>query len=183
MRRHSCGSRVLDGTVGNTAVRSTVYARHDPVQLDPAGIYEYQDQGRLRFRYALLPHAGDWRTAGTVQEAASLNRQPSVILESAHPGTLGPLASFAWAEPRSIALWVMKRAEEGGTDVILRAHETRGRATRAVLRLPLLDRSVPVTFGAHEIKTLRIPIDPGAPAEETDLLERPLGGPVPRPDQ
>ena len=32
------------------------------------------DIGEHRFRYALFPHAGDWRAAGTVRRAASFNR-------------------------------------------------------------------------------------------------------------
>ena len=57
---------VLDGSVGITAARSPVYAWHMPMTLQPEGLYAYQDQGQQRFTYALLPHAGDWRNAGTV---------------------------------------------------------------------------------------------------------------------
>ncbi|WP_433293720.1 alpha-mannosidase [Actinoplanes sp. CA-030573] len=59
-------------SIGVTAVRSPVYAWHDPRGLDPDGFYSYQDQGRHSFRYALVPHRGDWRAAGLHRRAAEL---------------------------------------------------------------------------------------------------------------
>jgi alpha-mannosidase len=177
------GYDVTGSTLGITAVRSPVYAWHEPVVLDGATVYEFQDQGRQRFTYALMPHRGDWRAAGTVIEAARVNRRPTAILEAAHPGDLGPTASFVQARPSSIAVSVVKRCEDATDDVVVRAHETSGRETKATIELPFLGRAASVGFRAHEIKTLRLPADPLAPIVETDLLERPSvwphAGPAP----
>ncbi|MFE4724090.1 glycoside hydrolase family 38 C-terminal domain-containing protein, partial [Streptomyces sp. NPDC056728] len=57
------GHDVLGGEIGMTALRSPVYAWHEPKVLDEDGIYDYLDQGRQEFRYALVSHGADWRTA------------------------------------------------------------------------------------------------------------------------
>jgi alpha-mannosidase len=78
-------------------------------------------------------------------------------------------------------LTVLKHAEDGGDDLVVRAQETAGRPVpRATIGLELLERRIEAAFGAHQIKTFRIPADPDRPAVETDLLERPLQpGPSP----
>jgi alpha-mannosidase len=68
---------------------------------------------------------------------------------------------------------VLKEAE-GSSDIILRAYETNGSATRATIRMPEWKREVEANFGPCEIKTFRIPKDPAQPVVETDLLEREL---------
>jgi alpha-mannosidase len=166
---------VLDGRVGLTVARSPVYAWHEPRRLDPAEDYAYLDQGVQRFTYRLLPHAGDWRAAGVARAAAELNQPPVVLLESGHPGPLEQRASFAWAEPPSVMLTVLKHAEDEGGDLVVRAQETAGRPVRhATIGLELLGRRIETAFGAHQIRTFRIPADPDRPAVGTDLLERPL---------
>ncbi|HEX8928622.1 MAG TPA: glycoside hydrolase family 38 C-terminal domain-containing protein [Actinomycetota bacterium] len=166
---------VLDGRVGLTVARSPVYAWHEPRRLDPIEDYAYLDQGVQRFTYRLLPHAGDWRAAGVARAAAELNQPPVVLLESGHSGPLEQRASFAWAEPPSVMLTVLKHAEDEGGDLVVRAQETAGRPVpRATIGLELLGRRIETAFGAHQIKTFRIPADPGRPAVGTDLLERPL---------
>ena len=42
-------------SIGVTAVRSPVYAWHDPKTLDPDGLYAFQDHGVQRFTYELAP--------------------------------------------------------------------------------------------------------------------------------
>jgi alpha-mannosidase len=166
---------VLDGRVGLTVARSPVYAWHEPRRLDPAEDYAYLDQGVQRFTYRLLPHAGDWRAAGVARAAAELNQSPVALLESCHPGPLEQRGSFAWAEPPSVMLTVLKHAEDGDGDLVVRAQETAGRPVpRATIGLELLGRRIATAFGAHQIRTFRIPADPNRPAVETDLLERPL---------
>jgi alpha-mannosidase len=166
---------VLHGRVGLTVARSPVFAWHEPRRLDPGEDYDYLDQGVQRFTYRLLPHAGGWRAAGVARAAAELNQPPVALLESCHPGPLDQRGSFAWAEPPSVMLTVLKQAEDPGGDLVVRAYETAGRpVARATIELELLGRSIETAFGAHQIKTFRVPADPGQPVVETDLLERPL---------
>jgi alpha-mannosidase len=166
---------VLGGRIGMTVARSPVYAWHEPRELGADEDYRYLDQGEQRFTYRLLPHAGDWRAGGVVRAAAELNQPPVALVESCHPGSLEQRRSFVAVEPPSVLLSVLKHAEDPGGDLVLRAYETAGRLVeRATIDLPLLGRRIQTAFGAHQIKTFRVPADPRRPAVETDLLERPI---------
>jgi alpha-mannosidase len=166
------GHDATGGNIGMTVARSPVYAWHEPKELDQEGVYEYLDQGRQELVYRLLPHAGDWRGAGTVRCAAELNQPAFALLESYHDGSLPRRATHATADD-GIVVTVLKRAEGGGEDVVVRAYETTGTEVQTTLELPVLGRSVSARFAPGEVKTFRIPRDPKAPVAETDLLERP----------
>jgi alpha-mannosidase len=66
---------------------------------------------------------------------------------------------------------VIKAAEDGNGDVVVRAYESTGRPARARFELPFLDRTLEAEFGASEIKTFLVPRGSAAPVVETDLLE------------
>ena len=165
------GYDVRGGDVGISAVRSPVWAWHDPRELEPDGDFEYMDQGRQEFRVRLVPHAGDWREAGVVRLAAELDQPPYALLESFHDGTLPASASFATDGAGPVVVTVLKAAEDGDGAVVVRAYESTGRAASARVELPLLGRGFDASFGAHELKTFRVPRDPAAAPAETNLLE------------
>jgi alpha-mannosidase len=165
------GHDVKGGDVGITVARSPVYACHEPATLDPDGIYDYLDQGLQELTYRLLPHAGDWRAAGTVRVAAELNQPPFALLESYHPGGLPQHASYAADGGGDVVVTAIKEAEDGDGALIVRAYESAGRAAHATIDLPLVDRTIEADFGAHELKTFRVPRDPEAAVAETSLLE------------
>ena len=88
------------------------------------------DLGTHRFRYALYPHAGDWRRAGSVGAAMRFNRpllwakgSPAKILER-------PLVSAA---PDNVVVDTIKPAEDGAGWVV-RLYESHGATTAATLR-------------------------------------------------
>ncbi len=92
-----------------------------------------QDWGRHEMTYALYPHVGDWRAAGTEWEARCLN-QPLMVFESAAHNRRGFSPAFTGmisVEPANqVDIRAVKLAE-GSDRVILRAQETQGRpATR-----------------------------------------------------
>jgi len=163
---------VQGSDLGMTILRSPIYAFHFPAQPQPDRSYTFMDQGIQHFTYRLLPHAGDWRTGEVPRRAAELNQSPLVLASTFHPlGTLPPSSSFMSVEPANILLTVLKQAEDGD-GLILRAYETAGDATRAVIRMPAWGRTVEVYFGAYEIKTLRVSQqDSSLPVVETNLLE------------
>jgi alpha-mannosidase len=158
--------------VGVTAVRSPVYAWHDPRPLDADGIYAYQDQGVQSFRYLLVPHAGDWREAGLPRRAAELGSPVRAMLESFHRGPLPAQQGYLRDGGGSVLVSAVKGGEDGGArpDLIVRAVETAGRATRTTIEIPLLGRTLTTAFGPHQIRTFRVPVD-GGPAAEVDLIE------------
>ncbi len=165
---------VRGNDIGLTVLRSPVYANHLPVVPDPDGHYSFMDQGIQRFTYTLLPHTGSWREAGTVRRAAELNQRAIGLITTYRPdGTLPLSASFASVDRPNIDLTVVKPAEDDARDLVLRAYETAGVATEATisLNLPPAARTFAASFGPHEIKTWRVPLDAGEPVQETNLLE------------
>ncbi|GAA4573800.1 hypothetical protein GCM10023176_39500 [Micromonospora coerulea] len=168
------GVDVTGGEIGLTALRSPAYAWHAPQPLPADGDYEVMDQGVQRFTYRLLPHAGDWRAAGTVRAAAELDQAPVALLESCHDGPLPQQHCFAAvSDADNVVITVIKQAEEQTGDYVVRGYETAGAAANATIDLPFLGRTITAEFGPHEIKTLVVPRDPARPAAEADLLERP----------
>lgn len=92
------------------------------------------DRGRHVFRYALFPHAGDWRAAGTVRRAAEFVTPLLASTEAAHPGGLGRSVSFASVDAPGVELAWVKRAEDSDA-LVLRLVEWNGAATTASVTL------------------------------------------------
>ena len=87
------------------------------------------DAGEHRFAYALYPHAGDWRAAGTVAEGAAFNR-PLLWASGAAAPVLG--ASLVSASPAQVVVDGIKPAEDGEGWVV-RLYESTGAQVRARL--------------------------------------------------
>lgn len=113
------GHSVRDGVIGLTLIKSGI--EPNPVA----------DQEEHVFTYALYPHAGTWRDAGTVRESCFLN-QPLRTVEGGTPGTV---FSFAGVEQPNVVLETVKQAEDGqGT--VLRLYESENARTKTTLRVP-----------------------------------------------
>ncbi len=115
------------------------------------------DQGKHEFSYALLPHLGDWRAGETVRHSYLFNmpataRVISGQLQERRSAALPSSTSFVTTDRPGLVIETVKAAEDGD-GIIVRlydAHNTRGAAALTFAR-PLLS------------------------AEETNLLEEPLG--------
>jgi alpha-mannosidase len=158
------GFDVRGGDIGVSAVRSPVWAWHEPRELELDGDFEYMDQGRQDFTVRLVPHTGDWREAGVLRLAAELNQAPFALLESSHAGDLPQRASYASDGGGAVVLTVLKGAEDGD-GVVVRAYESEGRAASVTIRV--LDRELEAEFGPHEIKTFHL----GDEIREVNQLE------------
>jgi alpha-mannosidase len=88
------------------------------------------DMGRHEFAYALLPHAGGWREAGVVAEAARFN-QPLRWGESV---VSTQSRSYAAVDDPNLVLDTIKRAEDSDA-IVLRLYEAHG--GRGVARVTL----------------------------------------------
>jgi alpha-mannosidase len=88
------------------------------------------DMGRHEFAYALLPHAGGWREAGVVAEAARFNAP----FRSGHERP-----SFASVDDPSLVLDTVKRAEDSDA-LVLRLYEAHGARGTARVRLAAPER-------------------------------------------
>jgi len=160
-------------SIGVTAVRSPVYAWHDPRQLDPGEFYSYQDQGVQSFRYLLVPHGGDWREAGLTRRAAELGSPVRAMLESFHRGSLPPQHSYVSDGGGQVMVTAVKGSEDGTSripDLIVRAVETTGRPGSARIELPMAGRVIVADFGPSQIHTFRVAAD-GSEIREVDLIE------------
>jgi alpha-mannosidase len=108
-------------TFGNQMALSLVRGAASP---DPGA-----DIGEHRFRYALFPHAGDWRSAGTVAHAARFNR-PLLWSKGAAAAILEqPLAQ---ADPAEVVIDTIKAAEDG-EGWLVRLYESCGGRAAAKL--------------------------------------------------
>ncbi len=109
------------------------------------------DQGRHRFTYALLPHAGDAMAGGVLEAASALNTPLAVHQVDAHTGPLPPRLSFVSVDDTAFVVVAVKRADDGTGDMVVRGYESHGGHRKVRLR-----SSRAVTS-----------------ADRTDLLERP----------
>ncbi len=149
------GFDVRGGVMRLSLLRSPAYAHHDDGRFETDARWPIMDQGWQRVKLALIPHAGDWRDAGTVKRAWELNAPPLVHLESSHPGGHALQAGLLGTEADNVLLSVVKCSEEG-EDLVIRGYETAGRAAETRLHLPYFDKSFDLVFAPHEIKTVRI---------------------------
>ncbi|MHB9034688.1 MAG: alpha-mannosidase [Anaerolineae bacterium] len=135
-----------------------------------------QELGKtLAFDYALVPHLGTWREAGSYRDGLAFNNPLVARKSSKHAGQLPPSWGLVEIEPNNIVLSALKTGSDGL--VVLRIYEAAGLAcdrvqvklskpvTRAdeVNLIEDLIQSIPVSgdtlefaMGAFEIKTIRL---------------------------
>jgi alpha-mannosidase len=125
------------------------------------------DLGVHRFAYAVMPHAGGWREAGVVAEAARFETPLRWL-----PGSAAP-RSFLSIDDPNLVIDTVKRAED--SDALLvrlyEAHGGRGRGrlqlgwpVREALRcnlledpgdpMPVADGAIEIAYRPHEIVSL-----------------------------
>ena len=145
---HSCHGN----TMGLTLLRSPKFP--DPTM--DVGIHE--------FTYSLMPHAGDWRTAGVDREAEALNVPLlTLALHADRHGALGRMwapLKIATPNPGGVQVCCLKKAE-GDDRLILRLAETRGVRTsltitwslvvETVVSTDLLERETPCGQVRHDV--------------------------------
>ena len=136
-----------------TVLRSPIYGDHGGPRTSES---EFTEQGISEFNYALLPCAADPDYAAIERRAAEFNSQPVAVCENNHRGFLAPSASFVSTDAGDIDITAFKRAEDGN-GWIIRAYETAGHDTDAVIKLPILDAELPLHFGKFEVRTILIP--------------------------
>jgi alpha-mannosidase len=124
------------------------------------------DMGRHRFAYALLPHAGGWREAGVLAQAARFN---------APLRRTAAVEAFADVDDPNLVLDTIKRAEDSDA-IVLRLYEAHG--GRGVARVRLAQafsgarranaleddgealavegKSIVVPYRPHEIVTVKV---------------------------
>jgi alpha-mannosidase len=134
------------------------------------------DRGRQELLYSILPHSGDWKSAGVTRKGLELGNPLIARVPLVHGGTLPKVYSFIKAGPANVILSAVKKemgyAESG---LILRLYEIHGEMTEAKIELPwrieaqevdLIERpsgktigsgtSITVPLAPYEIKTIKV---------------------------
>ena len=131
------------------------------------------DQGRHILTYSLLPHTGDFRTAGVINEAYALN-QPLTAIETSASGSLPETFSLVSCNKPNIIIETVKKAEEDESMLVrmYEAFDSRGEVTvtvpdgfkkaylcnlmeKELKRLDLKDGKVNIPYKNFEIITLK----------------------------
>ena len=158
-------------TMSITVLRSPIYCNHEPYEADEKLEYVYMDQGVQTFTYGLYPHDGKWENADTVKRSRQMNHRPIALFETYHKGELSQSGSFLQISEENVMISVMKWAEDGSGDMILRFSETIGMQKEVTIRILPLDREIKLTFSPFELKTVRLAMDGSGQVRETNLLE------------
>jgi alpha-mannosidase len=114
------------------------------------------DRGHQHFRYALYPHAADWKAAMTVRHGCEFNFPLTAMPVEAHSGSMPAMHSFVSVQPGNVVLTAMKKAEDSNA-LVFHMYEWAGTGGDVELTLPK---------GANG-------------AVETNLLEQPQGSALP----
>lgn len=135
----------------------------------------FADQGEHEFTYSLYPHAGEWRQAAVVREAAELNEPLLAVSEKPHPGSYPGASAWLGFQSGHVVLDTIKSAEDG-SGIIVRLYESAGSRAAAELnwkagdirasRVNLLEMEtgpvessggvIPLSFKPYEVQTIKI---------------------------
>ena len=110
------------------------------------------DRGIHRFRYQLLPHAGDLRPAGVIDAGYDLNVPLRAMPTTPHPGHRPSVGSFLSVDTGHAVIEVVKPADGQPDGLVVRLYEAWGGRGPVPIRAPW----------------------PVGRATRTDLLEREL---------
>jgi alpha-mannosidase len=170
------GNNVTDGTMMLSLMRSTRIVSYG----DASGGYTAGNDSSLElnkelaFDYALVPHAGDWRTAGVFRDGMEFNQPLMACPLATHPGKLPKRWGLLEITPHSVGMSALKRGPDG--TAVLRIYEATGKATAAKVRLPahvaaaeevnlmedagrkltVSDNGLQLDFRPFEIKTIKL---------------------------
>ncbi len=161
------GFDVEGSTMRLSALRSPIYAFHDPRQVEEGKRYIYIDQGLQSFTFALIAHEGSWQDSKVYQEAQMLNMPPSVVEVAPHAGRWTGERAFAWINAPTVDLCAIKEAEDDDS-LICRLYETAAKNVGEA-KLTVNGTKHILNIGPSELKTLKIS---QTAASEVDLIER-----------
>ncbi len=156
------GHDVRGGKIGLSLLKAGTYPNPDA------------DQGEHIFTYSLMPHEGDYRAAGVINEAYALNN-PFIAVKGQGKGNLPTAGGVVAVDKKNVVIEVVKRSEDG-KGIVVRAYESAGGQTRAnftlgfnakaVYECNLMEENpseiahngnkIACTFSPFEIKTLHI---------------------------
>lgn len=93
------------------------------------------DRGHHDFRYAIYPHAGDWKQALTVRHGYEYGYKLQAMQVQAHTGALPAEHSYAAIDEDNVVLTAMKKAEDAN-GLVFHAYEWAGKGGSFTLHVP-----------------------------------------------
>jgi alpha-mannosidase len=106
---------------------------------NPTETYVYQSlaqcQGVHTFRYAVMPHAGDWRTGKVPQAANDYTSPMRAIVATAHKGDLASDHSFLAVDNQEFLVTAVKKAEYAEA-IVVRGFNPTTEAQNLTITLP-----------------------------------------------
>lgn len=90
------------------------------------------DQEHHEFTYSMLPHQGNWRECGTLQQAYSLNQPMTATFKQTEGGHLPASCALVKSNLPNVVVEVVKKAEDS-EDTLVRVYEAYGRRVKAEL--------------------------------------------------
>ncbi|ADV82506.1 glycosyl hydrolase 38 domain protein [Terriglobus saanensis SP1PR4] len=168
LNRTKFGYDAVDNLLRLTLLRSATWP--DPVA----------DLGHQSFQYAIYPHAGDWKQAGSMQHGWEYNYPLRAMQVAAHAGADAATKGFASVGASNVVVTAIKKAEDRDA-LVVRMFEFEGKdgdvkvslpagATYAVAsdlmenpdaaHLPVTDGAVTVHVHPYEIVTLQAMYSP-----------------------
>jgi alpha-mannosidase len=118
------------------------------------------DQGVQHFSYALYPHAGDWKQAGTVERGYEFNYPLTATEVAPHAGALPGIHSYASVSSPDVILTAMKKAEDSNA-LILRMYESGGKSEQVKVGLPAGATRASVTNLMEQEDGAAVPLSDG----------------------
>jgi alpha-mannosidase len=159
------------GRLRLTVLRSPRWADHGAPWPHDRGIEpSYTDQGTHRVSLFLMPHAGDWASAGVPRRAEEHCTNFRAVTETWHESALGPNYRGVTVQPDNVTVPVLKRAEDG-TGWVARVVEVSGQPAQAQLTIEGLGQTWNGTLAPFEVKTLLFPDGAASGTFETDIPE------------
>lgn len=119
------GCHVHNGEIGISMLKSATYPNPDA------------DKEHHSFVFSIYPHGGDWKTAGTVKKAYTMNNPMRAIVKGKAGGQLPAEYSLVSVDSDNAVIEVVKKSEEGDS-LIVRLYETNNKRTK-----------VNITFGMN----------------------------------
>ena len=107
------------------------------------------------FTYSILPHSGDFKTGGTINEAILLNR-PLVAFDSVGGGNLPEKYSLIECDKENIIVETIKQAENGD-GIVVRLHDEWNRKSAPTLKFGFDVNKVYLTDMLENV-TIEIPV-------------------------
>ncbi len=115
------------GTEGSTLTLTLIKSATDP---NPEA-----DQGKHHFKYSLLPHIGDFREAGVIEESYALNQPLYEKTLEKQTGELPERYSFISADKQSAVITAVKKAERDD-GIIVRMYDSYDCRSNVTLTFP-----------------------------------------------